>query len=676
MQMQYGPESPLFYQQRDLERLISQNEYLIHLTQNNIDFDSKVVDTLKTANEALKLTSLKTNNTQAEIDVLNQAIQDSKKSQEQLLTITKKLIKNNLGGTSASNKTALNAFRNIEQTLYNSMRAILKLNYSLKGWKGQVSSIRTGDQQTTKALRASAQDEGLRDKQFMGAYKALNDQNLKVPTVAPIKTFNTSGDIDESSKSFWGKNGEKLSSVFLGITQIGAGLAQAMQSMLSQMGQAQSTLFSAVGDILDNPIQQIMGVLSGLSQSILQGFKMVSDIINSIIEGISSIFSIQGDKKEGNSQMIGKIVSVIGNLISSLVSMVVSQIQAGFSMFTSILTSVFKIIKKIQLTSPVIQQILDLMNVAFTLFFMPFMNAFGLKLLDSVVDILNWALENGKIFQDVADKLLSILSSQDFNLQSILNDVKDIAVSFVEDYLPEIIKLIPSITTFATDFVSQILKHSSEIISFIQNGFKVFDQIIETGVLSSFLEFGNDVMSWMSEHGKELVSFMEKAMSQALGLAEFFINFISTPQIGFISSAVTGDLEGMKKSIADLLSQQYNPPKNQSYVQYITNPFNKRGLNGFVDWLFGRIGDLFNGEDVPTQQAGGKFTPRAYNNGIPVLAGEQHEGEYRLNEKELKDIGKDTTVTIQYNGSILSRSDFKTVVQDAVSDVSNKSRFR
>jgi hypothetical protein len=65
-----------------------------------------------------------------------------------------------------------------------------------------------------------------------------------------------------------------------------------------------------------------------------------------------------------------------------------------------------------------------------------------------------------------------------------------------------------------------------------------------------------------------------------------------------------------------------------------------------------------------------------YNGGIPVLAGEAGEGEYKLSEKELKEIGKDTTVTVQYYGSVMSTGDFKQLVRNTVSDVSNKSYFR
>ena len=59
-----------------------------------------------------------------------------------------------------------------------------------------------------------------------------------------------------------------------------------------------------------------------------------------------------------------------------------------------------------------------------------------------------------------------------------------------------------------------------------------------------------------------------------------------------------------------------------------------------------------------------------------MLAGEANESEFRLSEKELKEIGKDTTVVVHYNGSIMSTGDFKQLVRATVSDVSNKSYFR
>ena len=64
------------------------------------------------------------------------------------------------------------------------------------------------------------------------------------------------------------------------------------------------------------------------------------------------------------------------------------------------------------------------------------------------------------------------------------------------------------------------------------------------------------------------------------------------------------------------------------------------------------------------------------NGGIPVLTAEAGEGEFQLTDAELREIGKDTTVSIQYNGMILSKNDFKSAVRQTMTDISTRSYYR
>ena len=98
-------------------------------------------------------------------------------------------------------------------------------------------------------------------------------------------------------------------------------------------------------------------------------------------------------------------------------------------------------------------------------------------------------------------------------MSDIVDDVKDIAVNFVTNYLPKIIDLLPSITDFALAFVEQILNHSDQIIDFISKGITVFGEMIQGGILSDFLGLGKDVMKWVDNNGEKLVTFMTQAMN-------------------------------------------------------------------------------------------------------------------------------------------------------------------
>lgn len=703
MQTQYSEEMYLSLSEQYLSRLATGLDKLALGLQNNNSYNQTIIQNLKKNADALKATTLTTNRTQAQIDELNTLLGDTQDNMYKLIKNTDKVVKKNSKNKDPLALQLVKQQQEIHATTNRLVEQHANLRDSLGQFKGPIPSVKTGDPVQNKTIKGRVRDERDHNIQLLGLLKQIDDLKIKIPTVAPVKTFDTSKAQASAQQSFFEKYGDKLVKAFSALAIAGQGCAQAIQDMVSQMGKAQATIFQSIGDILDNPIQQIIGVIQGIGQALAQAFQMISNIVNQITEGISSILSSQKDNDGKQGSIFTKILGVVGNLISSLISMVVQQIQAGFNIFTSVLTAIFKILKRIQMSSPIIQQILELINLAFNLFFMPFMNAFGLQMLDGVVKILNWAFDTGKSFQQIGSSLISILEQQGFSVQDIQNFVKELATEFVTEYLPEIIKLLPSVTTFALDFVSEILNHSGDIIDFIKAGLGAFKQLMDEGILGDFLSFGKTVMKWIKDNGKTLVDFLEGAMNQALGLSTFFLNFITAPNTGSIDALLEGDLNEMWSIIVGEFNDQLDLSKHDQFQDVLQSSgagnlvpnyadlrMYKRGyenlstIAGVQDWLWTQITNpIQDGIDWLTDtlsgaqaQNGGKFTTRQYNNGIPVLAGEQNEGEFRLNEKELMEIGKDTTVTIQYNGSILTRSDFKAVVQDVVSDVSNKSHFR
>ena len=644
-----------------LSRLTQNETQLVQLIENDSRFKTKSFDLLKQNLDAIKNIQVKSSYTQSELLALNNTIQQAQSEQAQVVKKMNKLIKTNQNNSDPVAKYIVKYQQDIRDVALKSAHNTASFKYAQNKWKGPVP-VKTGDPHANSVQREAIYNEGRASIKAQKQLAQLEALNLKVPNQAPPKFYDTSKqtDSDGSSKTFLEEHGIQLAKVFAGIGTAGTQLIQAIAQAVSQMGQAQSAIFSAMGDILDDPLSQMLGVMQGLGQTISSALSLVGGIVSSIVEGVSQIFSTdhQDSEQSGLGKLAGTILQVIGNLISSLISLAVQQIQAGFQMFTSILTQTFKILKKIQLTSPVIQAILDLINLAFNLFFMPFMNAFGLKLLEGVVNILNWALSTGMKFQEIGENLISILSEQGFSMSDIVDDVKDIAVNFVTNYLPKIIDLLPSITDFALAFVEQILNHSDQIIDFISKGITVFGEMIQGGILSDFLGLGKDVMKWVDNNGEKLVTFMTQAMNQALGLAQFFLHFIN-------GTADVLDTLAQIPQIPDFSDPGHLAGQFVDSAQNNINPFSIL-INPVADWI----------DDTFFSASGGKYTNKTYTGGIPIIAGESNESEYKLNERELMEIGKDTTVTIQYNGSILSRSDFKAVVQDAVSDVSNKSHFR
>lgn len=655
--------------QVQLSRLVKNQQHVINVMENDSRFRTQSYNLLKSNLTQLKSITISSNYTQQELDNIKNVITQSQDEQARAIIHMDGMIKSALQSNPNDpyNKQIIKIQNDIKDSAIRSEKASTKFLYAQQHWTGPIQ-VNQGGAGYNKEVREEARSEGNLHKKYAKVLAQAEQLNIKVPNVAPVKTFDTSKS-SESASSWFYEHSATVVKAFEAVGNVQAKFGQAIQQATAQMGQAQATIFGQVGDLLDDPLSQMLGVMQGLGQAITSALSMVSSIVSSVQEGIASIFSTSDKEQQGGSntgQMVQSIVSMIGSIISTLINMAVQQIQAGFQMFTSILTAVFKIMKKIMLTSPVIQAIFDLINTAFNLFFMPFMNVFGLKLLDGVVKILQWAFETGKTFQDIGTKLINTLTEQGFDMGSIMSDVQTLAVEFVTKYLPEIIELIPSITDFALKFISEILDNADSIIDFINKGIDVFSAMISTGVLSDFLDLGKDVMGWLKDHGKDLIEFMQKAMNSALGLADFFLNFISGQgDVGedFIDSIKGSGTANSESTIDKVTGAVPSILPNMDYVEKGWD-----NLHSFGEFVYDNV--------WPFAQNGGKFTPRQYNNGIPIIAGEGKESEYKLNEKELQEIGKDTTVTIQYNGSIMSRSDFKAVVQDAVSDVSNRSRFR
>lgn len=653
MAQSYPDIDDSYFVNRYLTQTIEDYKEIIKLLRANNTINTDIVDRLEKGVVEISTVSSNVSSyddlTTAQKDALTSLIRQTNGIQK----IYSKVIK-----AGQFNSQQYKEARGVWGALYRSSKDIQMLNGTLR--------------KDEKALRPTALSGTIGPKamnyahqQNIKEYKANNDIKSKVqqlnqkqiypPAPRPPKSMLKRPDADSSDKSFLSEKGLTIATqIFKGAESFVKGLA----TFVSNLGQAYASMMNAFGSILDSPLEQSVGMMQGMAQMITQGYAMIATLFSSIAEAISGILGIftGGDDDEGKkSSKISAFVSSVVGVITSLFEMAIQAIQAGFNIFVSTLQAIFKIVKKIQEQSPIIRQILDLLSLAFNLFFMPFMNQFALTLLDSVTKLLEWAVETGNAFQEKGAQLAELLDSQGVNIDEILEYVQTIAEEFVEKYLPEILELIPSIVDFAKDFVSSILDNKQDLISFIDSGLKAFKQLIDAGILPTFLSLGKNVMTWINDNADTIVKFISKVLNASLNIANWFMGFFRS-DAGNIASRLknTNPTEIVSSTIVNSISNQL---------------FNDNSNNQ---------GQLDVGQDNwsgPTQARGGIFH-HAYNGGIPVLAGEANESEFRLSEKELKEIGKDTTVVVHYNGSIMSTGDFKQLVRTTVSDVSNKSYFR
>lgn len=544
---------------------------------------------------------------------------------------------------------AMKILDNVSKAVINSS-AYLKLYLKSSKNKTAPKHKKTGNTEDNKKMNVKAKEA---ETFIKSAVK---------PVATRLRTFSTSLNVkpkaissakteDESSEGMT----NKLDYLAKGVSAFGTALSgfnNAVGQFIGALGSAYSAVAQGFGDMLDDPISGVISAMNGMSSMITSSMGFFTSLLDTISGIFTSIFSggKDDDDEGGNSSKITAIATAILSIISSLISAALQSIQAGLQIFTSTLQAVFKIVKKIAFTSPVVKAILELLNLAFTLFFMPFMNSFALVLLPYVLELLDWAVTNGAQYAEwgaVLGQSLANLLTVD---GGIMDQVKTLAISFITDFLPSFLALLPELISFAIAFVRDILSNKESIINFLHAGFQAFSAMLEAGILSSFLDFGKKTMEWLGNNAPQLVIFIASVMEGLLRIAKFFAGFT-----GGSSEIEDIDVESITVKAEAL-------------------------ANEMKKYTGDTAGKTENGDDVASKLAnlayaadGGKFP---CNGGIPVISGEGGEGEYKLSESELKEIGKDTTVSIQYNGQILSKYDFKETVRKALTDVSSKSYYR
>lgn len=505
-----------------------------------------------------------------------------------------------------------------------------------------VNNQRSASQATSDAITNLAESFRLKPTSNL----SISPANLKVDTSNKATTLkqNAKASIDSIVPPQFSYLSQGLASLSKGLASMVSGISQ----FGGALGTAYSAIISGIGEMLDDPFSGVINIMKGMSALVTSAMSLISSLFDSIFNFISSILgSGSKDDEGGSSSLLGNLLSSIFSIISSLLSMAIQTIQSGFQMFTSTLEVALKLIKKIALSSPIVKAILELLNLAFTLFFMPFMNSFALVLLPYVLSLLEWATTMGSTLSELGtslgNTLLSIFTSDD-EIKTTFDTLVD---TLVNDLLPDFVDLIPELTSFAVDFVNKILNNSESIIDFIKKGFEAFSALMDANILGTFLDIGKKTMQWLKDNAKPLVNFIAIVMTGLLKIASFFTKMVSNQT----------DVAPANAQFVDAVSDL-----GGSLAESLTS-----GGSSSVT-----VDDL-SGSAI-TAGKGGIFRPM--NGGIPVLTAEAGEGEFQLTDAELREIGKDTTVSIQYNGMILSKNDFKSAVRQTMTDISTRSYYR
>jgi len=453
------------------------------------------------------------------------------------------------------------------------------------------------------------------------------DPNTKTPIkkMGKVKTaFNAIFNSVIKHSDVFAKTLENVGKVFemtgKGIEKVGVGVGGA---------------FAALG--ADNPLEMIQGVTKGLSSMTT----MVSDFMSGVFGAIGSMLGSAGGggKGEGGKSGgggkggAGSALAIIGgvfSLISGAFSLLSSAISMSFSVFNGLLTGVLGTLKKMLKTSPIFDAILNILNLAFTLFFMPFFNVFSEALLPIVLNLLDWASQYGEIFSGILQET-GIIGLITESVNTFVEDIKGIVTgdSFVQ-MITDLLRVIPIVLAFSKTLLEFFVGHSKVILDIISKGLDYLDEMLTNGIIDAVLDFSVHMLEWMGLHADDIAYYMEKIFDCVEGIAE-----------------VLGVVSGAKEVISKIGGALWNLVSPSAYFTF----------------------------KAPHRFANGGIVP-ATPGGTLGWIGEGGRSEAVIPLDEMDTLGGTKQIVIQFTGNVYGMNDFETKVQQIVNNTANRAYFR
>lgn len=443
----------------------------------------------------------------------------------------------------------------------------------------------------------------------------------------------------------WGKNkpgGKGISDKIFG------GLDKGMQGILKH-GKAIFKVAEAVAKI-------VAGVLKGIGESAkavgdVGGALMSFDLNNPVGSVTNGIAGVGGGLVGGVSAM-GQTTSgipILGGIIGGVTGAVSQYLGASLKIGTSLLSTIVGMMKKIVNTSPVFKTIMEILDLAFTMFFMPAMTLLANELMPEVTKLLDWAVEAGNRFTEAFKNAFG-----DEDMGTIFNDVFSSLIDFVEnnmdsiaEFVKEGIKLFPDLLQNVVEWAKLFIDNKDQIFDLIRSLLDMFTNVLNPENFQKLIDFANDGIDFLEKNADDILdamiamgSFAKAMMPVVSAMAKFFG--------ATSSSSLVPESDNAKAAVSTR--------SGISLTNTITTLSQaKKGYNKLKGWL-----GFAKGGYVPA-------TP----GGIPAIVGEGGEGEYIIPESRMN-VGP----TIVFNAPVYGMSDFKQQVRSVMNEYSTKSVFR
>ena len=334
----------------------------------------------------------------------------------------------------------------------------------------------------------------------------------------------------------------------------------------------------------------------------------------------------------------GAAGAAIGGVAGTLVSKAITDdlggplatITGGIAAIVSTIGMMWKMMKK---SSPILQAVEDLFNLAMILFFLPFGNALGTIFLPILETIIEFAL----LFNEIITPFLEPIAEA---ISGFISVVLGAILELLEALLPYIVpimtilgELIAAPIELLTGWVEWIKNNSDEIKSPLD----IFKYFFTTDFQNKLKEIVGEKIARVIENGGKIVNFL----ADIIGIIRI-ISDTAKSILGFFGGKIGDAIE-----------------KGKDVVHNIPTPIKETVT-------FGLLGSLLNPLDWFAN--GGIFTS-------PSIIGVGEAGpEAVIPLSEAGGIG--ATYVININGDVYGVSDLESRIEKVIQRTANKSYYR
>ena len=441
------------------------------------------------------------------------------------------------------------------------------------------------------------------------------------------------------------------------------------------------------GDVKNNPLGQILNVMTGIQNITTAGYSIVGRTIGAIIgifgKGIAeAIFSDEDSKDSIKSSIFGTLKTVfmtLGKLITGMMNLAIQGVQISITQFINIMSSIFSLVKNIFKTSPLFMQILNYIELAISLFFLPFFTMFGIPLLDAIMSLYSWVItEPIRLLNQFMDQTWTEEDITNY-IDSCLDYIDSVLQGIDENKLYDSFKeLANALRVFIAGFIETILDHSDEIKSFIDEGLEVFDELLDQDILGAFLDLGNSCLEFIEDNMEGILNVVHLMFSVARDGFEIFgiqiSNFYLTMDVIFIGlGAIQGQLTMYRVgelvtlftaglgsiTIPELalIGAGVGAGIGHTQWQMIEEAFLRK------DWLtYYENFEIPDDDKISKFAKGGKVYKR--NGGLYGIMAEAGEGEWAIPKSKTKLFRGNNNVIIRINGKTYNKSEIDSALNE------------